>query len=116
MIGLVRQYRKKQLKLRFKLGDAWEGGNYVFIQWNGRQIYPSTPYGVFKDVIHRYNATVEDGRKKPPDIPLHGLRHPYVKAATKIFYFFIFIFLKHVYNKIVYQERKKRMSNYYVAL
>lgn len=74
-IQLVRLYRKKQVKLRLKLGDAWKGDNYVFIQWNGQQMYPSTPYGVFKDVIRRYNATVKDESKKLPDIPLHGLRH-----------------------------------------
>ena len=75
VMQLVRLYRKKQVKLRLKLGDAWEGDNYVFVQWNGRQMYPSTPYGVFKDVIRRYNATVKDESKKLPDIPLHGLRH-----------------------------------------
>lgn len=75
VMQLVRLYRKKQVKLRLKLGDAWEGDNYVFVQWNGRQMYPSTPYGVFKDVIRRYNATMKDESKKLPDIPLHGLRH-----------------------------------------
>lgn len=75
VMDLARQYRKKQIKQRFKLGDAWKGDNHVFIQWDGRQMYPSTPYGVFKDVIRRYNASVEDDRKKLPDIPLHGLRH-----------------------------------------
>jgi site-specific recombinase XerD len=35
----------------------------------------STPYQTFKDIIHKYNNTVEDGTLKLPDISLHGLRN-----------------------------------------
>ncbi|WP_184090977.1 tyrosine-type recombinase/integrase [Anaerocolumna cellulosilytica] len=35
----------------------------------------STPYQTFKDIIHKYNATIEDESLKLPNIPLHGLRH-----------------------------------------
>lgn len=72
VIALVREYRKEQYKLRLSLGSYWKGSNYVFIQLDGKQMYPSTPYGVFKDVIHRYN---EEAAVPLPDIPLHGLRH-----------------------------------------
>lgn len=72
---ILKKYRKEQLETRLKLGDAWEGQNYVFIQWNGKQMYPDTPYSMFKDIIRWHNATVTDESKKLPDIPLHGLRH-----------------------------------------
>lgn len=35
----------------------------------------STPYQTFKDIIHKYNSTVEDESLKLPNIPLHELRH-----------------------------------------
>lgn len=72
---LIRRYRKEQYKLRLLLGTCWNGDNYVFIQTDGKQMYPSTPYGVFKDVIHRYNSNCPQNADLLPDIPLHGLRH-----------------------------------------
>lgn len=75
VIKMIKAYRKEQLEERLRLGDAWKGGNFVFIQWDGRQMYPSTPYGVFKDVLRWYNASVKKEDDKLPDIPLHGLRH-----------------------------------------
>ena len=74
-MALVKQYRKEQIEYRLRLGSAWEGENHVFIQWNGKQMYPSTPYGMFKKVIRWYNASVPDPASQLPDIPLHGLRH-----------------------------------------
>ena len=75
VLQLAKRYRKEQLKYRLSLGSQWEGDNYIFIQWNGRQMYPSTPYSTFKDIIHRHNGRTEDDAQKLPDIPLHGLRH-----------------------------------------
>lgn len=75
VMDLVKTYRKEYLQLKLRLGDAWEGDNYVFIQWNGKQMYPSTPYTEFKKIIRWYNASVENEEEKLPDIPLHGLRH-----------------------------------------
>lgn len=75
VLQLARQYRKEQVKYRLSIGSQWEGDNYIFIQWNGHQMYPSTPYSIFKDVIHRYNERTEDDAQLLPDIPLHGLRH-----------------------------------------
>ncbi len=40
-----------------------------------KQMNISTPCQTFKDIIHKYHATVEDEALKPPNIPLHGLRH-----------------------------------------
>lgn len=72
---MVKTYRKEYLQLKLRLGDAWEGDNFVFIQWNGLQMHPSTPYGEFKKIIRWYNDSVKKEEEKLPDIPLHGLRH-----------------------------------------
>ena len=84
---LVRNYQREQYRLRLSLGSYWKGNNYVFIQADGKQMYPSTPYSVFKDVIHRHNQMASDAELLP-DIPLHGSGiHPlrYLSARTWIF-------------------------------
>lgn len=73
LMSLIRQYQKEQYRLRLSLGTYWKGEGHLFIQTDGKQMYPSTPYGVFKGIIHRYNAG--DPPELLPDIPLHGLRH-----------------------------------------
>lgn len=75
VLTLAKAYRKEQLQYRMVLGSRWEGDNYIFIQWNGRQMYPDTPYNTFKKIIRRYNETCTDESMKLPEIPLHGLRH-----------------------------------------
>lgn len=57
------------------IGSQWIGNNYIFIQQNGLQMHPDTPYKTFKKIIRRYNKTVIKEEEKLPDIPLHGLRH-----------------------------------------
>lgn len=75
VMDLVKRYKKEQQELRLSLGDQWQGNNNVFIQWNGKQMNLSTPYHAFKDIIKKYNSTIEDPAGQLPDIPLHGLRH-----------------------------------------
>lgn len=75
VMALVKDCRKEQMEYRLSIGSAWEGDNYVFIQWNGKRMYPSTPYGMFKNIIRWHNDSIEDDSQKLPDIPLHGLRH-----------------------------------------
>lgn len=75
VMALAKQYKKEQMEYRMALGSQWTGDNYVFIQWNGNQMHPDTPYKTFKRIIKRYNATVIDDAAKLPEIPLHGLRH-----------------------------------------
>lgn len=72
VIRLLKSYQKEQYQLRLSLGTYWKGEGHVFIKADGGQMYPSTPYSIFKDVIHRYN---QQAAEKLPDIPLHGLRH-----------------------------------------
>ncbi len=57
-----------------KVGDYWQGDDWIFIQDNGRMMGYSTPYETLQDTIKRYN------RDKPveeqlPLISFHGLRH-----------------------------------------
>lgn len=75
VIDILKKYRKEQQELRLSLGDQWQGDNYIFIQWNGKQMNLSTPYHAFKDIINKYNSTVVEPADQLPDIPLHGLRH-----------------------------------------
>lgn len=75
VMALAKQYRKEQMEYRMTIGSQWVGSNYVFIQWDGSQMHPDTPYKTFKKIIRRYNDSVTDEADKLPDIPLHGLRH-----------------------------------------
>ncbi len=75
VMTLAKAYRKEQLHYRLAIGTQWEGSNYIFIQWNGKQMYPDTPYNTFKRIIRRYNESCCREEDKLPDIPLHGLRH-----------------------------------------
>lgn len=72
IMKMLKRYRIEYHTYRLSLGSQWQGSDFMFIQWNGLQMYPSTPYNIFKDVLHRYNSTHDE---KLPDIPLHGLRH-----------------------------------------
>lgn len=74
LINELKLYKTEQQRYRLSIGTYWEGDNYLFIQDNGKQMDLSTPNKVFKKVINRYNANVED-KNKLPEITLHGLRH-----------------------------------------
>ena len=72
ILELLREYRAEYDSYRYTIGSLWAGEDHIFIQWNGVQMYPSTPSATFKKLIHSYNETHED---KLPDIRLHDLRH-----------------------------------------
>ena len=75
VLDIAKQYKKEQLQYRLSLGDQWIETNHIFIQWNGLQMHPDTPYNSFKKIIKRYNDTITNDEDKLPNIPLHGLRH-----------------------------------------
>src|SRR5699024_12235165 len=76
VMELLKSYKLEQNKYCLSIGSQWIGENFLFIQWNGKQMDLSTPYHTFKKIIKNYNKTVtEESSKKLPDIPLHGLRH-----------------------------------------
>lgn len=76
IIRLLKRYRLEYNTYHLSIGDKWQTRpdreEYLFIRWDGSQMFPSTPYQVFKDILHRYNTTHTEPL---PDIPLHGLRH-----------------------------------------
>lgn len=78
IMELIKSYRIEQSELRLKLGDKWAGNNHIFIQWNGKQMYPDTATHAFRDLLIKHNSS--DKVKNNPElrlplIPLHGLRH-----------------------------------------
>lgn len=75
VFDLLHIHKKEQNEYRLSIGDAWKGNNYLFIQSNGKQLHPSTPYHTFKDILDKYNKTVKEESEKLPDITLHDLRH-----------------------------------------
>ena len=89
VMKLLKEYRAEYLKRQLQLGSKWamdDDGNrldFLFTQWNGKQMNLSTPLKRFHSVINQYNATVQREEDKLPLIRFHGLRHPYVKPTTK---------------------------------
>lgn len=70
----IKALKVDRLKYRMRLGDYWQGADWLFIQENGKQMSYSTPYSAFQDTIARYNAD-KKADKQLPAIPFHGLRH-----------------------------------------
>lgn len=87
VMKMLKQYRTEQSRQRLLIGDKWEGNNYIFTQWNGKQMHISTPSHVFREVLEKYNATVPPDQQLPY-IGLHGLRHTHatllISANTDI--------------------------------
>lgn len=68
----IKAMKTGRTRYRLSLGDYWQGGEWLFVQENGKLMNYSTPYQAFHDSILRYN---ENHREPLPVIPLHGLRH-----------------------------------------
>lgn len=65
-IAMLRKYRASQAEYRFSLGDKWQGDEWVFIQADGKPMYPSTPTLQFSKFLKRYDL---------PHMKFHALRH-----------------------------------------
>ncbi len=80
VMELLHQHKLEQAQYRLSIGSQWadtkEGKpcNWLYTQWNGRQMNLATPYHNFQKIIKRYNARVTPDNALPV-IPLHGLRH-----------------------------------------
>ena len=83
-MNAARKLKTEQKQESLKLGDAWIGykgkdfdKNFVFTQWNGKQINLYSPYREFKRIIRIYNENVakDESEKIPSDATMHGLRH-----------------------------------------
>lgn len=65
-ISMLQEYRFEQEQEKYNLGDKWIDGNWVFTQWNGLPIYPTTPSAWFRKFLKRHNL---------PHMSFHALRH-----------------------------------------
>ena len=84
VINILKQWKVEQKKICMELGSQWVGyrgsefdKNYVFIQWNGKQMHPDSPYGKFKQLIKVYNENAAKNANEmiPPQTRPHDLRH-----------------------------------------
>ena len=57
---------------KIQIGSQWTGCGHIFIQWDGSQMHPTTPDGVMRKIINRYNSSHEE---QLPHVTPHGLRH-----------------------------------------
>ena len=70
----LQRLKADRLEYRLKIGQRWQGANWIFIQEDGKMMCDSAPRQAMQSAIMRYNA----GRKEAeqlPLIPFHGLRH-----------------------------------------
>ena len=65
-LEMLQHLRTEQSEKRLKLGTAWNGDNWVFIQDNGLMMYPSSPTLMFSDFLKKHNL---------PHRKFHSLRH-----------------------------------------
>ena len=72
VLGMLRSYRKEYDAYQAQVGSQWAGSGHIFIQWDGSQMYPSTPVNAMRKIIARYNS---DHEEKLPHVTPHGLRH-----------------------------------------
>lgn len=84
VISILKQWKLEQQRMCMELGSYWQGyrgtdfdKNFVFIQENGKQMHPSSPYHMFKKIIRIYNENVAESENDmiPPDATQHDLRH-----------------------------------------
>ena len=66
MLKMLRLYRTEQMKTRLLIGDKWQGDEWVFIQADGKPMYPTTPTLQFSRFLKRSGL---EHRK------FHALRH-----------------------------------------
>ena len=74
----------EQKRASLEMGDRWEGfrgrqfgKNFVFQQWNGKQMNLGSPRHEFKRLIRIYNQNVAKNEDEmlPEEVTLHDLRH-----------------------------------------
>ena len=66
MVRLLKQYHSEQTKVRLQLGEKWVDEGWLFTQWNGAPMYPTTPSQWFKKFLERNGL---------PHMRFHALRH-----------------------------------------
>lgn len=66
LIAMLNDLRREQLETSLKLGDAWNNGGWIFTQWNGLPMYPTTPTAWFDEFQKRHGIAHHK---------FHALRH-----------------------------------------
>jgi site-specific recombinase XerD len=62
---MLKDYKKNQSLTRLQLGDQWHNEDWIFTQWNGMPMYPTTPTQWFTGFLKR------NGQHRK----FHALRH-----------------------------------------
>jgi len=65
-IELLKKHQQVQIAEKNLLAEKWIGEDWIFTQWNGRPIYPTTPSSWFRKFLKRNNL---------PHMSFHALRH-----------------------------------------
>ena len=65
-VALLKDYRLEQTKIQHQLGELWQDEGWVFTQWNGKPMYPTTPSQWFLKFLRRHEL---------PHMRFHALRH-----------------------------------------
>lgn len=73
-VKLLQLLQQQHLNERNRLGSQWVGDEWVFTQWNGQIMNPTTPAGQFKKFLIKNNIT---------RLKFHCLRHT---SATLLLY------------------------------
>ncbi|MFL0196956.1 tyrosine recombinase XerC [Clostridium sp. WILCCON 0269] len=65
-MNLLKKHKIHEDEKRLECGTLWNDTGFVFTQWNGNPMYPSTPSKWFKKFLEKHNLRV---------ITFHQLRH-----------------------------------------
>ena len=66
LISMLNDLRREQMVEALQLGDAWHNEGWIFTQWNGEPMYPTTPTWWLSKFQERHNI---------PHRKFHALRH-----------------------------------------
>jgi integrase len=73
LVDMLTDYKREQALLTAQIGAQWTGDNWLFTQWNGAPMYPSTPTLWFSGFLERNGL---------PHKKFYALRHT---SATLLF-------------------------------
>lgn len=71
---LLTTYHAEQTAERIKLGTLWQDGDFIFTQWNGKEMNPDTASKWFSAFLKRHNL---------PHVKFHALRHSSATLALQ---------------------------------
>lgn len=102
IIELLKEYHAWQMEQKKMLANKWEDGDWLFTQWNGLPMFPSTPSHWFKKFLVRHGL---------PHIAFHDLRH---LSATLLIAFGVP--LKNVSSRLGHADIRTTANIYSTAL